>query len=80
MAQSAGSVEYTDYISAEGEDYPNECPGYQTKQSDDEFPLMLKLWEMQSTPSSPLLSGPLGLGAVALDRVISMGRIELLDI
>ena len=31
LAQSAGAVEYTDYISAEGFDSSNECPGYGTK-------------------------------------------------
>ena len=28
----------------------NECPGYDTKQSDGEVPLMLELQGMQSTP------------------------------
>ena len=37
----------------------NECPGYDTKQSDSEVPVMLELWGMQSTPSLPLLPGPL---------------------
>ena len=30
-AQLAGAVEYTDCISAEGKDSPNECPRYDTK-------------------------------------------------
>ena len=47
---------------------PNECPGYDTKQS-----VMLGLWGMQSTPSLPLLSGPLWLCVVAPDRALSMG-------
>ena len=34
---------------------------------------MLELWEMQSTPLLPLLSGPLWAGMVALDRALSMG-------
>ena len=35
IAQSAGAVDYTDCTSAEGWDPPtNECPGYNTKQSD----------------------------------------------
>ena len=41
---------------------PNECPGYDTKQSDVEVPAMLELWGMQSTPSYPLLPGPLSMG------------------
>ena len=34
VAQSAEAVEYTDYISADGEDSPNKCLGYDTEQSD----------------------------------------------
>ena len=93
---------------------PNECPGYDTKQSDGEVPVMLdlwgmwstpsllllpgplwprtvapdkqsdgevsvmlELWGMQSTPSLPWPSGPLWPGVVALDRVLSMGQIEI---
>ena len=51
----------------------NECPGYDTKQSDGEVPAMLELWGMQSTPSLPLLPGPLWPGVVAPDRALSMG-------
>ena len=39
---------------------------------------MLELWGMQSTPSLPLLPGPLWPGVVAPDRVEFMGQIELL--
>ena len=35
LGQSAGAAEYTDSISAKGKDSPNECPGYNTKKSDD---------------------------------------------
>ena len=77
MAQSTGAVEYTDCISTEGEDSPNECPRYYTKQSDGEAPVMLELWEMRSTPLLPSLSGPLWPGFVVPDRVISMGQIVL---
>ena len=51
----------------------NECLGYDTKQFDDEVPVMLGLWEMWSTPSLPLLPGPLWPGLVAPDRALSMG-------
>ena len=69
-AQSAGAAEYTDYISAERLDpSTNECPGYDTKQSDCEVPVMLELWEMKSTPSLPSFPGPLWLEVVAPDRV-----------
>ena len=55
----------------------NECPGYDTKQSDGEVPVILELWEMQSTPSLPSLPGSLRPRVVAPDRVLSMGQIEL---
>ena len=41
---------------------------------------MLKLWEMWSIISLPLLPGPLWPGVVAPDRVLSMGQIELFKI
>ena len=52
---------------------PNDCPGYDTKQSDGEVPAMLELWEMRSTSSLPSLPGPLWPGVVAPDRALSMG-------
>ena len=39
--------------------------------------MVLELWGIWSTPSLPLLPGPLWLGIVAPDRVLSMGQIEL---
>ena len=71
------TAEYTDCISAEGLDFPNECPGYDTKKSDGEVPVMLEVYGMRSTHSLPSLPGPLWAGVVALDRVLSMGQIEL---
>ena len=53
---------------------PNESPGYDTKQSDGEVPVMLELWGMQSTLSLPLLLGPLW-PVVIPDRVLFMGQI-----
>ena len=38
---------------------------------------MLEFWGMQSTPSLPLLAGPLWSGTVAPDRVLCLGQIEL---
>ena len=71
--QSTGAVKYTDSISAERQDSPpNECHGYDTKQSDGEVPVMLGLWGMRSTPSLSLLPGPLWPGVVAPDRALSM--------
>ena len=62
IAQLAGAVEYTGVRPP-----PNECPGYDTKQSDGEVLAMLELWGMRSTPSLPLLPGPLWPGVVAPD-------------
>ena len=74
FAQSAGAVEYTDCTSAGvGVKNPCESPGYDAKQSDDDVPVMLELWGMQSTPSLPLLPGPFWPGMVAPDRTLSMG-------
>ena len=55
----------------------NEYPRYGTKQSDDEFLIMLELWGMLSTPLSLSLPGPLWPGVVVSDRVESMDQIEL---
>ena len=67
IAQSARAVEYT----------PMSILVYDAKQYDGEVPVMLGLWGMWSTPSSPLLPGPLWPGVVAPDRTLSMGKIEL---
>ena len=53
------------------------CPGYVTKQSDSEAPIMQELWRMQSTLLLTLFLGPLWLGEVTPDKVRSMGQIEL---
>ena len=69
----AGAAEDTDCISTVGWDFPNECPGYDTKLSDGEAPIMLELWGMWCTSLLPSLPGPLWVGVVAPDRVLSMG-------
>ena len=51
----------------------NDSPGYYTKQSDGEVPVMLGPWGIQSTPSLPLPPGPLWAGVVAPDRAAPMG-------
>ena len=79
MAQSAGAVEYTNCISAEGYDCPDACPGYDTKHN-GEAPVMLEFWGMQSTLLLPLLPDPLLSGVVAADRFLSMGQIKLFNI
>ena len=40
--------------------------------SDGEDPMMLELWGLRSTPSLPLLPGPLWPGMVAPDKALSM--------
>ena len=47
------TVEYTDCVSAEGQNSFNECPAYDTKLSDGESPVMLELWGMLSTSLLP---------------------------
>ena len=48
--------------------HPNECPGYDTKQYDGEFTVMLELWGMQSSPLLTSLPGPLWPGMVTPDK------------
>ncbi len=56
---------------------PTSCPGYDTKQSDGETPVMLEFWGMRVPLLLPLLPGPLWPKVEAPDRVLSMGQIEL---
>ena len=77
IAQFAEAVEYTECISAEGLDPTNECPGYDTKQSDGEAPLVLEISGMQSTPSLPSFPGLLGSWVKTLNVVLSIAQIEL---
>ena len=46
---------------------------YDIKKTDDEGPVMLELWGMQSTFLLPSLRGPLWLGVIAPDKVLPMG-------
>ena len=46
----------------------NECPGYETKQSNGAVPVMLELWGMRSTPLLSSLPGTLWPGVVAPDK------------
>ena len=41
---------------------------------------MFKLWGICSTPSLLLPPGPLWLGVVAPDKILSMDQIDLFDI
>ena len=65
MAQTDGAVEYTGCSSTAGKDLPDECPDYDTKQSDDEVTVMVEVWGMWSTPLLPSLPGPFWAGVVA---------------
>ena len=77
-AQSAGAVEYTECISAEGENPPHHNgPGFDTKQCDGEAPVMLGLWKIRSNSSLPLFHVPLWPRVVAPDSILSMGQIEV---
>ena len=73
IAQLAAAVEYINCFSADR--YPplhsNECPVYDTKQSDSGVPGM---W---SIPLLPLLPGQLLPRVVTPDRVLSIGQIQL---
>ena len=69
ISQSVGAVEYTNSKTPP----PNEFPGYDTKQSDSEVPVLLELCRMRSTPSLPLLPGLLWPGMAVPDRALSMG-------
>ena len=73
-----GAVDYADCIFAEAKEPSNECPGYDTKQSDDEASV-LKLWGMGSTSSLPLLSVLLWPGVVVSVLVPSMRQIQLFN-
>ena len=53
MTQWVESAEYIDCISEEGQDSPNKCPVYDTKQSGGEASVMQELGRMQSTPLIP---------------------------
>ena len=70
LVQSAETLEYTNWFSAE-------WPGYDTKQSDGEAPVLLELRWMQSTPSFTSFPGPLWHRVVAAEMILSMSQIEL---
>ena len=70
MALSAGAVEYTDCVSAEGYNYSNGCPRDDTKQSDGEDPVILGFWGMRGTSLLPSLPDLLWHGVVTPDSPI----------
>ena len=76
VIKSARTVEYADFLSADEYPPPNECPRYDSKQSDGDAPV-LELLGMWSNPSLPSLSGPLWPGVAEPDRAMSMGQIDI---
>ena len=74
LAQLAGTIEYTDCISALSSQVIK-CPRYNTKQFDGEAPVILELWGMRNTLSLPLLPGSLWPGVVA-----SIDQTKMFDI
>ena len=75
LAWSAGAVEYTDCISAEGQDPPrSKCPGYDIKPSDGEA------LENVEYPFIAITLKFMLTRVVAPDRILPMGQIELFDI
>ena len=50
---------------------------YDTKQSDSKLSIMPELWGMRSIPLLPSLPDPLWPEGIILNRVLSMGQIEL---
>ena len=77
IALSAWAVKYTDCIFAEGQELPNECPDFETKQSDYKAPVMQELWKMRITSLLSSLPGPLWARMDTSDRILCMGQIEL---
>ena len=76
-AQSVMAVEYADCIFVRHL-LPNKCPGYDTKPSDGEVPV-LELWGIGRTPSFSLLSNPLWPRVVVPVRVPSLSQIGLFN-
>ena len=56
------------YLCREVKPHPNECPRYDTKQSDGKIPVMLDLWGMRSPSLLPSFLGPLWPRVVAPDK------------
>ena len=77
LTQSVSAANTQTASPQRGKTPAKEYPGYDTKQSDGEVPVMLELWEMRSTPSLPSHPGPIWPEVVAPDRVLSMGQKEL---
>ena len=80
----AGAVEYTDYFSEEGEDIPNECPRFDTKQSDGEVPVILVVlnnlvvWMVSTRPPTSKSSSPFNNPLVTvLNFPITIGIIAI---
>ena len=78
LLQLARAVEYNCIYAERWDSLPHKCPGYSTKLSDGETPI-LELWGMWTTPSLPLLPGPLWSGVAVPARVLSLDQIKLFN-
>ena len=58
----------------------NDCPVYDIKQSNDEVPVMLALWGMQSTLSLPTNTDPFWPGVLGTYMVLSKSQIKKINI
>ena len=70
---------YCPTASLQRSDPSNKCSGYDSNQSDGDVEVMLELWRMWSTPSLPLLPGPLWPKVVALVKghIYGLNRTKL---
>ena len=72
LAKSIGAVEIIECFPAERKSSPNECPDYDTKQFNGEFPVRLEILGMQSTRALQSLPGPLWYLVVAPKTALRM--------
>ena len=71
------AIQDTDITSTRWFDALNLYVGDDSTQSDGEVPVIVELGECGALLPLPSLPGPLWLGVVSHDRVLSIGQIEL---
>ena len=76
-AQSAGSVEYIECISAEGWDSPNDIKQSDTKQSDGEALVILEHLGNVEYPFNTIAPGSTLAWSGSTSMVLSMDKMEL---
>ena len=67
----------TEFLQGGKNPLPNECLGYDIKQSDGEVPMIRELLGMQNTPSLSSLPFTLWPEMVSPDRALSLSQKEL---